>query len=55
MADLDTKIASADEDLQALKQQKEVIEKKLSETETELRELVKHSPSLVRKIGALSV
>lgn len=55
VSELTSKVSATDADLEGLKSQKEAVERKMQETENELRELVRASPSIVRKLGNVRI
>ncbi|EFJ40257.1 hypothetical protein VOLCADRAFT_110092 [Volvox carteri f. nagariensis] len=55
LKELDEKAASIEADAKSLREQRDAIEKKMKDTEVQLRELIGQSPALVRRLGAVKI
>ncbi|GIL44173.1 hypothetical protein Vafri_1702 [Volvox africanus] len=55
LKELDEKVAQLDADSKSLREQRDTVEKKMKDTEAQLRELLGQSPALVRRLGAVKI
>lgn len=55
LRELDTKASQLDAEAKSLREQRDAIERKMKDTETQLRELLSQSPSLARRLGAVKI
>ncbi|GLC44278.1 hypothetical protein PLESTB_000760300 [Pleodorina starrii] len=55
LKELDDKAAQMEGDAKSLREQREALDKKMKDTEAQLRELIGQSPALARRLGAVKI
>lgn len=55
LEELDSRVEAYDADIKKAKEQRDAIELKQKDTETQLRELISQSPTLARRLGAVKI